>query len=106
MLGVYRNSGTPDNPAPDRQFFKNPVPAGFFREIRLVAGFFTTFFRTKTMYKVLKRPRKATSPHSLEEADCSSKIFPASENNHDHTTHKKVSAPHLRKIPKKHGFYL
>ena len=36
---MYRISGRPDNPAPDRRFFKNPVPAGFHTEIRPAAGF-------------------------------------------------------------------
>ena len=42
-LGVYRISGTPDNPAPDRRFFKNPVPAGFFSQNPAIYRIFLNF---------------------------------------------------------------
>ena len=47
LLGVYRISGSLDNPAPDPRFFENPVPVGFVFEIRLVTGFSRILIGTK-----------------------------------------------------------
>ena len=46
---LYRIFGRPDYPAPDRRFFKNPVPAGFGLKIRLSTGLFNIIFGTVTV---------------------------------------------------------
>ena len=55
ILGVYRISGQPDNPAPDLRFIRYPVPAGSmknpvnrpdflnFQVLRYSSGFWSTF---------------------------------------------------------------
>ena len=36
---LFQTRGVPNNPAPDRRFFKNPIPAGFVLNIRPSTGF-------------------------------------------------------------------